>query len=176
MPLFEEHFLPCSFANRKGYGTHKAFYLARRYYRKYAYILKCDIKRYFPSIDHEILKQKIREVIHDEDTLRLIDSIIDSESGCESYYNGAGDLPLFDCYRKRGIPIGNLTSQYFSNIYLNSLDHFVFNTLGYKAYIRYVDDFVLFKDNKQELKIFKEKIKKYLYDLRLVLKCSRQWS
>ncbi len=118
--------------------------------------------------------EKIREVIHDEDTLRLIDSIIDSDSGCESYYKGTGDMPLFDCYRKSGIPIGNLTSQYFSNIYLNSLDHFIFNTLGCKAYIQYVDDFVLFNDNKQELRIFKEQIKKHFYVLSLVFREKKQ--
>jgi hypothetical protein len=146
VPIFEASFLPCSFANRKGYGTHRAFRLAKACCRRFRYVLKCDVKRYFPSIDREILKEKVRGPITDPDTLWLIETIIDGESGCESFYNGTGDMPLFDSVRKRGIPIGNLTSQVFANVYLDSLDHFVCEGLGCREYLRYVDDFVLCRD------------------------------
>ena len=173
-PLFESRFLPCSFANRPGFGTHRAFRSARRSCREYTYVLKCDVKRFFPSIDHEILKRMVSDVVGDEDTLGLIDTLIDAESGCESYDNQTGSMPLFDSLRRRGIPIGNLTSQFFANIYLNGLDHFVVEALECAPYIRYVDDFLLFGASKQALGRFREAIREYLRSIRLVLHEKKQ--
>jgi retron-type reverse transcriptase len=155
-------------------GTHKAFRAAKRCCARFPYVLKCDVKRYFPSIDHEILKSMIREAVDDAETLWLIDAIIDAESGCESYDPGVGEMPLFDSVRRRGIPIRNLTSQFFANVYLDPLDHFVVETLGCAAYLRYVDDFVLFHDDKRVLAGWREEIRQFLRGLRLALHPRKQ--
>lgn len=111
--------------------------------RKYTkYCLKLDIKKFYPSIDKTILKSKFRKKIKDKETLWLIDTIIDSS--------------------KDGVPIGNFTSQWFANFYLEDLDHFIKEELKIKYYIRYMDDMVLFSNNKKELHKVRIKIEEYL--------------
>lgn len=133
-------------------------------------MLKCDVRRYFPSIDHEILKSITRKTICCNRTLWLIDAIIDNSNPQEvvnDYFEGD---TLFTPYeRRRGLPIGNLTSQFFANVYLNELDHHVKEQLCRKAYIRYVDDFVIFGNDKQELNCVKRNVREYLQTLRLAL-------
>jgi hypothetical protein len=114
------------------------------------YCLKLDVKKFYPSIDKEILKKKIRRIIKDRDTLDLIDVIIDSS--------------------KQGLPIGNYTSQWFANFYLQDLDHYIKEQLKVKYYIRYMDDMVLFHRNKKELHKIRIAVDEYLHKQSLHLK------
>ena len=114
------------------------------------YCLKLDVKKFYPSINKEILKHKFLKIIKCRDTLDLIDLIIDSS--------------------KEGLPIGNYTSQWFANFYLQDLDHYIKEDLHVKYYIRYMDDMVLFHRNKKELRKIKEKIEIFLKQEDLKLK------
>ncbi len=169
-PVFEKAFIYDTYACRKEKGTHKAILRFSEYSRKNKYALKCDIKKYFPSIDHQILKGLIRRKIACKQTLWLIDKIIDNSNPQEEaleYY--PGDDLFTPGERRKGIPIGNLTSQFFANIYLNGLDHYAKETLFCRSYIRYCDDFVLLSDDKRQLGTWKKEIVCYLQDLRLKL-------
>lgn len=151
-PIFENRFIEDSFACRKGKGTHAAMRRAHRFAKRYRYALKCDIAKYFPSMDHGILTEQIERVIGDREVLDLIAKILDSHTDVtEKFWEPGGDLFAVR-ERKRGLPIGNLTSQFFANIYLNPLDHFVKHDLRVRGYVRYVDDFVLFGNDRAELK------------------------
>ncbi|MEM6402362.1 MAG: RNA-directed DNA polymerase [Cyanobacteria bacterium P01_D01_bin.116] len=167
-PIFEKTFIYHSYANRVGFGTHRALKKFTHFARNSRYLLQCDIKKYFPSIDHIILKQLIRRKIKCRDTLWLIDAIIDNSNEQEAvveYF--PGDDLLTPVNRRRGLPIGNLTSQFFANIYLNSFDHFVKEQLKVRKYVRYVDDFALFDDDWQILANARLAIEEYLAQLRL---------
>ncbi|PIV46674.1 hypothetical protein COS21_04100 [bacterium (Candidatus Gribaldobacteria) CG02_land_8_20_14_3_00_41_15] len=130
---------------------------------KELFCLQCDVSKYFASIDHKILLSIIKKKIFDGKTLRLIEKIIDSSFEKKIYEN------LFD-YRIAGIPIGNLTSQLFANVYLNELDQFVKHSLRQKYYLRYMDDFLILEADKRDLHLLKEKLGKFLKDnLRLTL-------
>lgn len=169
-PLLEGSMIADTYANRTGKGTHAAVERYRQYARRYPFVLKCDIKKFFPSIDHEILKKLIRRKIGCRRTLALIDLIIDNsnpQEGHLAYF--PGDDLFSPLQRRRGLPIGNLTSQLWGNYYLNPLDHFIKETLCCPAYIRYVDDFVVFGENKAELFAIKQKIETFLQDFRLLL-------
>ena len=129
---------------------------------------KKGIRKYFPSIDHEILKQLIRRKIKCQNTLWLIDTIIDNSNEQEKIINHfPGDNLLTPVERRHGLPIGNLTSQWMANIYLSDFDHFVKEQLKVKKYLRYVDDFALFSDDHQLLKNCRIAIEEYLVKLRL---------
>jgi RNA-directed DNA polymerase len=167
-PIFEKSFIYDSYANRKGKGTHKALDRFVKYFRSSQYVLKCDIVKYFPSIDHEILKNLLRRKIKCENTLWLINLIIDNSNPqipANEYFEGDDLFTPFE--RKKGLPIGNLTSQFFANIYLNQLDHFIKDELGIKKYVRYVDDFAVFSDDKLFLKELRQKIELELEKYRL---------
>lgn len=135
-----------SCASIPGRGPHYAKKACEKWirtdYKNTRYCLKLDIKKYYPSIDKERLKEKFRRLIKDEDTLWLIDSVIDSH--------------------EQGLPIGNYTSQWFANFYLQDTDHFVKEKLGIKYYIRYMDDLVLFSGNKRTLREIRLKLTNYL--------------
>jgi retron-type reverse transcriptase len=168
-PIFEAGFIDHSFANRHGKGTHNAI-AAYEYYRdRHAHVLRCDIFRYFPSIDHAILKTAIRRRIACTDTLALMDRIIDGSNPQEPvnlYFDGDD---LFAPYqRRRGLPIGNLTSQFFANLYLDAFDHFATEVLR-APYVRYVDDFALFHDDPAVLVQWRLRIGTYLIGRRLRL-------
>lgn len=168
VPIFEKTFIRDSYANREGYGTHRALRRFTEFLRSYTYVLQCDIKKYFPTIDHEILKQLIRHKIKCKDTLWLIDKIIDNSNEQEpiiQYF--PDDTLLTPIERRHGLPIGNLTSQFFANIYLNPLDHFIKEQLRCKAYVRYVDDFALFSDDFQYLANCRQQIEDFLIQVRL---------
>jgi RNA-directed DNA polymerase len=169
-PIFERTFIFDSYACRVGKGTHRAVDRFTQFCRRHRYVLKADISKYFPSIDHAVLKGLIRRKIRDPQALWLIDLIIDSSNPQEpvtAYFPG-DDLFTF-VERRHGIPIGNLTSQFFANVYLNPLDHFVKEQLHCKCYIRYCDDFVVFADDKYWLHEVKAQIEEYLTLLRLKL-------
>ena len=169
-PLLECGFIFDSYANRIGKGTHKAISRYREFLNINEYVLKCDIKRYFPSIDHIILKALIRKRISCKETLRLIDIIIDGSNPQEKIYDYFPSDTLFTPFeRRKGLPLGNLTSQLFANYYLNPLDHFIKETLVCKWYLRYVDDFALFSDSKKQLWEWKREICLFLKSFRLKL-------
>jgi RNA-directed DNA polymerase len=168
VPLIERSFIDDSYANRFGYGTHRALRQAVQFARSRRYPLQCDVRKYFPSIDHTILKQQIRQWIKCPDTLWLIDTIINnSNSQSEELVYFPGDTLLTPLERRVGLPIGNLTSQFFANVYLNGFDHFVKESLHIRNYLRYLDDFLLFADNWQQLADAKVAIASYLTSLRL---------
>lgn len=168
VPIFEQTFTDDTYANRTGYGTHRALRKFIHYARTHKYILQCDISKYFPSIDHEILKRIIRRKIKCTDTLWLIDTVIDASNPQETvnFYFPGDDL-FTPVERRRGLPIGNLTSQFFANVYLNRFDHFVKQKLGCQAYVRYVDDFALFADDHEYLIAARRSIEEQLAGLRL---------
>lgn len=153
-PLLEKGMYELSCASIKGRGIQRGMNYLKRILvqdRKYTkYCLKLDVKKFYPSIDKNILKSKFRKIIKDRDTLWLIDIIIDSS--------------------ENGVPIGNYTSQWFANFYLQSLDHYIKEELKVKYYIRYMDDMVLFSNNKKELRKVKYAIDEYLKKEHLTIK------
>ncbi|MGK7889515.1 MAG: RNA-directed DNA polymerase [Leptolyngbyaceae cyanobacterium] len=169
-PIFERSLIFDTYANRWGFGTHRALHRFTQFARSSPYILQCDIRKYFPSIDHEILKTLLRRKIKCPDTLWLIDTIIDGSNDQEPVIvHFPGDTLLTPLERRRGLPIGNLTSQCFANIYLSGFDHFVKEQLGFKKYLRYVDDFALFADDRKSLIQARTAIEDYLATLRLTI-------
>lgn len=151
--------MPClldvNVASRKNMGTRRGIELATNYHRickiKYGkyYILKCDVSKFFASIDHDILKQKLQRRIKDKDALNIVFAIIDSD--------------------EKGLSIGNMTSQVLAIFYLNDFDHFIKEHLKIKYYVRYQDDFLLFHHSKSYLKYCLEEIKKFLEKEKLTL-------
>ena len=153
-PIFEKSFIKDTYANRKGKGVFAALRRAKYFSHKYAFVLKLDIRKYFPSIDHEILKNMLFKKIACQKTLTLVYKVIDSSSKQEDK-------------DKKGLPLGNLTSQYFANFYLGKLDHYVKEMLSIKGYIRYVDDILVYGKSVEELQNKLEKITTYLKSLKL---------
>jgi len=155
-PVIDRVFIYDSYACRRGKGVHKALERAQGFLRQNRYCLHGDIRKYFPSIDHDVLKSIIRQRISDKDVLWLLDEIIDS-------------APLTD-HSQAGLPIGNLTSQFFANLYLNELDYFVKQKLRLRYYLRYMDDFLIFSESKFLLRGIKDALREFLRDyLRLRL-------
>ena len=153
-PIFEKIFIYDSYANRKSKGTLKAISRFDFFKRKVSknnarncFILKADIKHYFDEVSYEILLSIIKRKIKDEKVIWLIKQIL-------SNFNSES--------KGKGMPLGNLTSQFFANVYLNELDYFVKHKLKVKCYIRYVDDFVIFNNNKEILEKCKEEINNLL--------------
>ncbi len=168
VPIFERTFIHDSYANRVGFGTHRALRRFTDFARSSSYVLQCDIKKYFPSIDHEILKLLVRNKIKCADTLWLIDTIIDNSNPQQpviEYF--PGDDLLSPLSRRRGLPIGNLSSQFFANVYLNGFDHFVLEQLKLSKYVRYVDDFVFCSNDRLLLQDARLAVEEYLVKLRL---------
>jgi hypothetical protein len=171
-PAFEASFIRHSYANRVGKGTHRALDACQSWMRSHRFLLSCDIRQFFPSIDHQILLQILFRRVPDSGIQRLIRRIVQSGIGVlKEAYDMAyfpGD-DLFAVNRPRGLPIGNLTSQFWANCCLNEFDHFVNRELGCRAYLRYVDDFLLFADSKTRLWKWREAIIARLARLRLTL-------
>lgn len=168
-PIFERSFIADSYANRVGYGQHRAVARYEHYRDSYAYVLRCDIYRYFPSIDHAILKRDYRRRITCERTLALMDTLVDGSNPQEPVnLIFPGDDLLTAAERRRGLPLGNLTSQLFGNLYLNGFDHFVKEVLR-APYLRFVDDFALFAHDRATLERWREQIARYLEGRRLIL-------
>jgi hypothetical protein len=171
-PLFEARFIEDSYANRVGKGTHRAIDRLQQFTRRYRYVLRLDVVQHFPSLDHAVLRGAIAEVVRDEDVLWLVDAILASGAGVlaaeyDMVYFPGDDL--FAALRPRGLPIGNLTSQFWSNVYMNALDWYVIQELGCPAYLRYVDDFALFADSKRQLWAWREAVLAFLATLRLTV-------
>jgi RNA-directed DNA polymerase len=171
-PLFERRFIFDSYACRVGKGTHAALNRAQQFSRRYPYVLQCDLEHFFPNIDHRILRAQLAGVIADPSALWLCEQILDSGAGIHREDVPPRFFPgddLLAALRPRGLPIGNLTSQFWANIYLNPLDQFVKRDLKCQAYVRYVDDFLLFADDKPTLHAWKQAIVGYVASLRLGL-------
>jgi len=171
-PIFEARFSHDSYACRLGKGTHRALDRCQVFARRYPYVLQCDVKQFFPSIDHTMLRARLARWIVDPDALWLIDRILGSGVGvlAEAYAMEwfPGD-DLTAAWRPRGLPIGNLTSQFWSNVYLDVLDQFVKRTLKTPAYVRYCDDFLLFASDKTQLHDWRQALIEMLAGLRLRL-------
>jgi RNA-directed DNA polymerase len=171
-PLFERTFIADSYANRVGRGTHRALDRAQAFARHYPFVLQCDLEQFFPSVDHAVLHAVLARKIADPGVLWLAKRILASgERVLESEYTLTyfpGD-DLFAANRPRGLPIGNLTSQFWANVYLNELDQFVKRKLKCRGYLRYVDDFLLFSEQKRQLWSWKTAISDFLASLRLTL-------
>lgn len=151
--------LPClldvNVASRKGLGTSEGIRLAMNFHKickvkyKTYYILKCDISKFFASINHDILKEKLKRRIKDKDALKIIFDIIDIE--------------------ENGLSIGAMTSQILAIFYLNDMDHFIKETLKIKYFLRYQDDFLLFHPSKQYLRYCLKELEKFLKKEKLIL-------
>lgn len=139
-PLFDRTFIHDSYACRKGKGTHAAADRYTRFSRRAKYVLKCDLSRYFGSVRHDVLFSQLAKRIADGEVLWLLERVIRS-------WNDEGLL----WPSGRGIPIGNQTSQFFANVYLNDFDHWMKGEMSCRLYIRYVDDFVVLSDSKRFL-------------------------
>ena len=169
-PIFDRAFIHDTYACRKGKGTHAAVDRFTHYARRYAYVLKCDVRKYFPSVDHAVLFGAIERRIKDKRVLALVNTIIDrtpAQPTVHGYFPGDDLFTPFE--RRRGLPIGNLTSQLFANVYLDGLDHYVKEDWRCAGYVRYCDDFVCFADDKRFLWELKSAIDAYLAGFRLRL-------
>jgi RNA-directed DNA polymerase len=171
-PIFEARFIHDSYACRVGRGTHAALDRCQEFTRRYRYVLQCDVVQFFPAVDHAILRDILFRYIADERTRWLINLILDSGAGVlrdeyDVVYFPGDDL--LAALRPRGLPIGNLTSQFWANCYLNELDQFIKRELKCRAYLRYVDDSLLFSDSKRQLWAWKGAIVEFLPRLRLTL-------
>jgi len=171
-PLFERQFIFDSYANRRGKGTHAALDRCTYFMRRHRYVMHLDVRQFFPSIDHEILLSILSRTIADEKTMSLIRKIVASGENVQAEEYSMTYFPgddLFAVQRPRGLPIGNLTSQHWANVYLNELDQYAKRVLKCHACIRYVDDILLFADEKPELHTWLKQITGYLQNIRLRL-------
>jgi retron-type reverse transcriptase len=160
--IFDRGFIYDSCANRKGKGTLFALKRFEKFLRIVSknnthpcFILKADIRHYFQEVDHDILINIISRKITDNNVLKLIRKILNNCS-----MGGRSQSKLQDF--TKGMPLGNLTSQFFANVYLNELDYFIKHKLKAKYYIRYVDDFVILHSSKSQLSIWKQEIDDFL--------------
>lgn len=160
-PYFLKQLMSCTYSAIPGRGIHQAVKHIHAAIRKdpdgMKYCLKLDVSKYYPSIDHTVLKQKLRRLFKDPDLLWLLDEIIDSTPG------------------NVGIPIGNYFSQYAGNFYLSSFDHWIKEVKRVKHYFRYMDDICIFADNKEDLHAIFEEVKVYMeQELHLTIKANWQ--
>lgn len=155
-PIFERTFISDSFATRKGKGVHAAVFRAQRFLRNHEFYLKTDVEKFFDSVNHDILLRIIARKIKDRKLLAVCETVI---------RHGGGE--------GRGLPIGNRTSQFFANVCLDPLDHFLKDKCRLKGYARYMDDFVLFENDSKRLKMLGRDTAHFLEDaLQLQLKHS----
>lgn len=146
------------YASRKRKGTYAALARAQQYTRRFTWYLKLVVRKFFASVHHLVLKRQLVSMFKEQGLLTIFFQIIDS----------------YESFQERGLPIGNLTSQYFANHYLCSLDHFIKEKLRSKAYVRYMDDMVLWHQDKATLKAYLMEIQRYLQEqLLLELKPSQ---
>lgn len=176
--MYEKTFIFDSYACRKGKGTHKAAdrlqYWLRQTERKPEryYYLKMDISKYFYRVDHDILLKILARRIKDQRLLNLLEKIINCESMNFGLPPGKepDEVEVSDRLGNKGMPIGNLTSQMFANIYLNEVDQYAKHELGLHYYIRYMDDIIILHHDKKHLAEIKELLRTFLADeLRLDL-------
>ena len=168
-PIFDKGFIFDSYSCRLGKGTHRAVDRLERFCRQLSknnriniFALKCDIKKFFDSVDQDILMEIIKKKIQDSKVIRLIEKIIRS----------------FETEKGKGLPLGNVTNQLFANIYLNELDQFIKHKLKIKYYLRYCDDFIILEESKECLigliplidNFLKEKLKLTLHSDKIIIR------
>ena len=146
-PIYERRFVYDSYATRKGKGTLAAIKRAQSFLRESRYYIKLDISKYFASIDRNTLLEILKRKLKDARLLKLITRIV---------WNPPDE--------ERGLPIGNMTSQFFANVYMDPFDHFVKDELKQRHYIRYMDDFVVFTDDRSGIRGLLDRMKAYLND------------
>lgn len=170
-PVLDRRMTADTFANRPGKGTHRAIDRCQELARRASHYLKLDMVKYFPSIDHAILRRDLERVFRPGPFLDLIDTIIDSGAGVgyviEEPWVFPGDEGRSD--RPRGLPVGNLTSQWLANYYLSPIDHLVRRELRVCGYVRYMDDLILLAAGRDELIEVREALRKALAARRLRL-------
>lgn len=169
-PLFERSFVYDSYANRVGKGTHRALDRCTEYARRFEYVFQGDVKQFFPSIDHQVLLARLERRIFDPRVMSLVRRIIDhsnEQPPAEFYFPGDNLFTPFE--RRRGLPIGNLTSQFWANVYLDPFDHHFRDELSVPGYIRYVDDFLVFSNDKEDLISMREEACRRLSPMRFIL-------
>ena len=197
-PGIYPHLIPQNVATREGKGTKEGIRYLKMYINKLklnydkVYVLKCDIKKYFYSIDHELILEKCKRFIDDPEVFQLVLNVVKSTD--EDYVNSAIDkvvkkeidrvsklnildkeikieeLKRIPRYPKgKGLPIGNMTSQLLAVYFLNDLDHYIKERLHCKYYIRYMDDFVIFDHDKERLKVLRKEIEEKLKEFKLEL-------
>jgi hypothetical protein len=169
-PIWEARFIHDSYACRVGKGTHAALDRCTYFARRHPYVLQADIVQFFPSVDLAILRGVLAHTIADPPTVALIDHILDSGADVHAANYQMQWFPgddLLAAIRPRGLPIGNQTSQFWANVYLNELDQFVKQTLHCPAYLRYCDDLLLFAEDKPTLHRWRREIEQFLAGLRL---------
>lgn len=160
-PYFDPEFISDVYSCRNGKGTHRAinrfYYFARKVSKnntRTCWALKCDIQKFFASIDHAILMDILRRHFFDEDTLQLVKEVVYS----------------FETVSGKGLPLGNLTSQLLVNVYMNQFDQFIKHVLHQKYYIRYADDFIFLSENRIELEMLIPRVEEFLTnELKLLL-------
>ncbi len=153
-PIWDAQFISDSYACRAGRGIHAASRRMMEFIRRNKYFLQCDIRKFYPSINHDVMYKLV----------------------CKSLHAGAQKSPLLDIFRdiiysipgETNMPIGNLTSQWLGNLYMNALDRYVKDVLHVRCYVRYCDDFVLFANDKATLRQWRTQVEQYLMrELRL---------
>jgi retron-type reverse transcriptase len=154
-PIWIKSFIRDTYASIPNRGIHDAVKRIQKVKHNWQnhYVLKCDISKFYPSVNHQVLKNIIKSKIKDKKLIILLEEIINSE---------------------KGIPIGNYLSQYFGNVVLSPLDHYIKETLKVKYYYRYCDDFILVYKNKKHLHYLKNKIISYINKLKLTIKPNYQ--
>lgn len=155
--IFRKSFITDTYSSIKERGLHKCLHRLQKALKDVEntkYCLKLDIKKFYPSINQELMKQAIRRKFKDKDLLMILDEIIDSTD--------------------KGVPIGNYTSQYFANFFLTPMDHWIKEQLKIKHYFRYCDDMIILGSNKQDLHNLQKLIQNYLLEIKLTLKSNYQ--
>lgn len=145
-PIFERNLIYDTYATRNGKGVYKALDRARYGMRNYDFVGKFDVRKYFDSISHKILKNKLLRLFKDKELLSVFYKLIDS----------------YEVEPECGIPIGNLTSQFFANYYLSSLDHYAKEQLKVPVYVRYMDDILVFANSRDDLRKYAELISHFV--------------
>jgi retron-type reverse transcriptase len=164
-PFFDWAFISDSYSCRNGKGVHRALdrfqvfgSKASKNHTKTVWVLKCDIRKFFASIDQDALLGILRDRILDQDVMWLLENVI------RSFSSPLPALPLERGGGRRGLPLGNLTSQLLVNIYMNEFDQFVKHKVKAKYYIRYADDFVIFSQDRNWLEVILREVKIFLWE------------
>jgi len=152
-PVFERDFIAHSYACRKGKGSHKAVFRARKLAGSHRYFLKMDVAAYFDNVDHGILMSLLSERIDDQGILWLCRELLDGSN-----------VPAAKYGEHKGLPIGNLTSQFWANVYLDPIDKLVTSSLGQSTYLRYMDDMLVFDEDKDGLWELSAGVRSFLRD------------
>jgi RNA-directed DNA polymerase len=153
LPIWQPRFIHDTYGNLLGRGTHAAVRRVADFARREGncWVLQLDISKYFYSVPHALLKARALRYIGDQDIRQLIIRLIDSYRTGDDYDALFGADTLYRNTPNKGMPIGNLSSQLFANIFLNDFDHWVKETLRVACYVRYVDDMVIFGENREQL-------------------------